>query len=287
MANTNLDLDCLRTFVAILDTGSFARAGERVGRSLSAVSLQVDKLEGQVNQALFRKQGRRMVASEAGERLRDHARAILAANDAALGALRHDRLSGTTRMGVLHDVLEAALAEALNEFVTSHPQVRLEIVVERSRTLLDMLDAGDLDQVVAFELETRQPSDFVARVPMVWVGQRLGLQSVRRPLPLILVDEPCAFRRAALTALDDAGIPWRIVLTSPSLSAVRAAVRAGLGVTVRTPHFVGRTGAAQLAMLDTLPALPDMPLRHYRRTGRMSDIAAALKTACIGRLKVW
>lgn len=282
----NLDLDCLRTFVAINDTGTFAAAGDRVGRSLSAVSLQMNKLEGQVGQTLFSKIGRRMQLTGAGMQLLDHARTILAANDAALGALSHQRLSGTVRMGILHDVLEVALAEALDEFSKAHPAVRLEITVDRSRTLIDALEAGALDQVIAFEFATRLPSELIELVPMAWIGQRSGHQVGLRPLPLVLLDEPCAFRRAALAALDHAGIAWRVVLTSPSLSAVRAAVRAGLGVTARTPHFIGRTGQ-RLTTLDDLPALPETPLRHYARSGKLSTAAAALKAACIERIRQW
>lgn len=284
--SANLDLDCLRTFVAIHDSGSFAAAAERVGRSLSAVSLQVDKLERQVGQQLFRKSGRRMVPTPAGERLRDHARAILAANDAALSALKQDALSGTARMGFLHDVLEIVLAEALAEFIATHPRVRLEVVVDRSRALIDAVESGTLDQAIAFEHETRLQGELIMLVPNVWIGLRPGLASARRPLPLVLLDEPCSFRRAALSALDDAGIPWQVVLTSPSLAAVRAAVLAGLGITVRTPHLLGPASDG-LTILDELPALPETPLRHYRGVGRVSAAAIALKDACIDRIRRW
>jgi DNA-binding transcriptional LysR family regulator len=282
----NLDLDCIRTFVAIFDAGSFARAAERVGRSLSAVSLQIDRLEAQVGQALFRKEGRRMVPTPAGEKLRDHARALLAANDAVLAAMRKDQLSGRVRMGILHDVLEQALAEALGEFTAMHPQVRLEIVVDRSRALVDAVETGMLDQAIGFEFDSRLPTETIMLVPVVWIGRRMALEAQQRPLPLVLLDEPCSFRRAALAALDDAGIGWRIVLTSPSLAAVRAAVMAGLGVTVRTPHFLG-SPADRLSVLEGLPALAATPLKHYRRVGEMSPAAEALKAACIERIRVW
>lgn len=283
---TNLDLDCLRTFVAISDTGSFAAAGERVGRSLSAVSLQVDKLERQVGQTLFTKVGRRMLPTASGQQLLDHARTLLAVNDAAVGALSQQRLSGRVRMGLLHDVLEVAVADALDEFSKSQPGVDLEIVVDRSTALIEGLVAGKLDQAIAFEIETRLPSETIAKGPAVWIGQRPGTTAAQRPLPLVLLDEPCTFRRDALAALDNAGIAWRIVLTSPSLSAVRAAARAGLGVTARTPHFVGRY-SERLCQLEGLPALPETRLRFYRRTGGMSDAAAALKDALIERLMKW
>ena len=284
--STNLDLDCLRTFLAIQDTGTFAAAAGRVGRSLSAVSLQINRLEAQTGQPLFAKSGRRMLPTPAGERLRDHARAILAANDAALSALRQDELSGTARMGFLHDALEVVLAEALSEFTATHHRVRLEVVVDRSRALIDAVEAGTLDQAIAFEHETRLPGELIMLVPSVWIGMRPGLTAAQRPLPLVLLDEPCSFRRAALVALDDAGIPWRIVLTSPSLAAVRAAAMAGLGITVRTPHFLG-PASDQLMVIEGLPRLPETPLRHYRRVGELSEAGAALKAACIERLRRW
>ena len=102
-----------------------------------------------------------------------------------------------------------------------------------------------------------------------------------RPIP-----ELAAAARDVLSALDDAGIPWRIVLTSPSLAAVRAAVLAGLGITVRTPHLLGPP-ADRLVALDALPSLPETPLRHYRRVGALSDTAVALKAACIERIRRW
>lgn len=283
---TNLDLDCLRTYVAIFDTGSFTRAAERVGRSLSAVSLQIDRLEAQVGKQLFRKEGRRMVATHAGEQLRDHARTLLAANDAALAVLRQDELSGTVRMGLLHDVLEAKLAEALGEFIATHPKVRLEVVVDRSRALVDAVEAGALDQAIGFEFDSRLPTELIMLVPVVWIAQRASLAARQSPLPLVLLDEPCSFRRAALSALDDAGLPWRIVLTSPSLAAVRAAVMAGLGVTLRTPHFIGAP-ADRLMIVDDLPPVSETPLKHYRRVGEMSPASEALKAACIDRVMRW
>ncbi len=194
-------------------------------------------------------------------------------------------MSGAARMGFLHDGLEVVLAEALSEFTATHQRVRLEVVVDRSRALIDAVVAGTLDQAIAFEHEPRLQGELIMLGAMVWIGLRPGLQQTDRPLPLVLLDEPCSFRRAALAALDDAGIPWRIVLTSPSLAAVRAAVLAGLGITVRTPHLLG-PASDRLMVLDTLPPLPETPLRHYRR-GARSETAAALKAACIERIRRW
>ena len=129
--NRTLSIDFLRTFVAIADAGTFAAAAERVGRTVSAVSLQIDRLEEQVGRALFQKSGRRMEPTSAGRQLLDHARTILAANDAAVSAMSSDRLSGTVRLGVLHDGIEAAAATVLADFMATHPDARIEVGMER------------------------------------------------------------------------------------------------------------------------------------------------------------
>ena len=211
--NRTLSVDFLRTFVAIADAGTFAAAAERVGRTVSAVSLQIDRLEDQIGRALFQKSGRRMEPTSAGRQLLDHARTILAANDAALSAMTSDRLSGTVRLGVMHDGIEAAATTVLADFMTTHPEARIEVVVDTSQALIDAMEAGKLDQAIAFQVNTRLPRDTLGLVPMRWIGSPQRSLIDERPLPLVMLEEPCAFRRAAVAALDEAGIPWRIVRT--------------------------------------------------------------------------
>src|SRR5215831_9889145 len=201
--NQTLSIDFLRTFAAIADAGTFAAAAERVGRTVSAVSLQIDRLEEQVGRALFQKFGRRMETTSAGRQLLDHARTILAANDAALSAMSSDRLSGTVRLGVMHDGIEAAATTVLADFMTTHPEARIEVVVDTSQALIDAMEAGKLDQAIAFQVNTRLPRDTLGLVPMRWIGNRQRSLIDERPLPLVMLEEPCAFRRGPRTdALD-------------------------------------------------------------------------------------
>ena len=130
---SNLDMDCLRTFAAIADLGSFTKAADRVGRSLPAVSLQMEKLERQTGSALFRKAGRGKVLTEAGENLLGYARQMLSTNDAAVSALNEQgRVEGPVRLGVVQDVAEHVLSAVLTDFASAHPEVRLDVRVERS-----------------------------------------------------------------------------------------------------------------------------------------------------------
>ena len=281
-----LSIDFLRTFIAIADAGTFAAAAERVGRTVSAVSLQIDRLEEQVGRALFQKSGRRMEPTSAGKQLLDHARTILAANDAAVSAMSSDRLSGTVRLGVLHDGIEAAAATVLADFMATHPDARIEVVVDTSQALIDAMEAGKLDQAITFQVNTRLPRDTLGLVPMRWIGNRQRSLVDERPLPLVMLEEPCAFRRAALAALDEAGIPWRIVLVSASLAAVRAAVGAGLGITVRTAEFIQSLGG-EAHEIKRLPKLPQKQLCLYRRVPVItSRTGNALHRECLEKLKV-
>jgi DNA-binding transcriptional LysR family regulator len=281
-----LSIDFLRTFIAIADAGTFAAAAERVGRTVSAVSLQIDRLEEQVGRALFQKSGRRMEPTSAGKQLLDHARTILAANDAAVSAMSSDRLSGTVRLGVLHDGIEAAAATVLADFMATHPDARIEVVVDTSQALIDAMEAGRLDQAITFQVNTRLPRDTLGLVPMRWIGNRQRSLIDERPLPLVMLEEPCAFRRAALAALDEAGIPWRIVLVSASLAAVRAAVGAGLGITVRTAEFIQSLGGGAHE-IEQLPKLPQKQLCLYRRVPVItSRTGSALHRECLEKLTV-
>src|SRR5215471_4919693 len=178
-----LSIDFLRTFIAIADAGTFAAAAERVRRTVSAVSLQIDRLEEQVGRALFQKSGRRMEPTSAGRQLLDHARTIL-----------------------------AAATTVLADFMATHPEARIEVVVDTSQALVDAMEAGKLDQAIAFQVNTRLPRDTLGLVPMRWIGSPQRSLIDERPLPLVMLEEPCAFRRAAVAALDEAGIPWRIAL---------------------------------------------------------------------------
>ena len=226
-----------------------------------------------------------MEPTSAGRQLLDHARTILAANDAALSAMTSDRLSGTVRLGVLHDGIEAA-ATVLADFIATHPDARIEVVVDTSQALIDAMEAGKLDQAIAFQVNTRLPRDTLGLVPMRWIGNRQRSLIDERPLPLVMLEEPCAFRRAAVAALDEAGIPWRIALVSASLAAVRAAVGAGLGITVRTAEFIQSLGGAAHE-IERLPKLPQKQLCLYRRVPVItSRTGNALHRECLEKLKV-
>ncbi|WP_248803041.1 LysR substrate-binding domain-containing protein [Pseudomonas sp. MWU13-2100] len=256
MRHPTFDLDVLRTFVAGVELGSFAKAAERLGRSTSAVSAQLKKLETQVGSAVLVKSGRGLILSAAGESLLSHARRLLELNDEIFSNLQGARIEGTVRIGLQDDFSEHLLSDVLRRFSRLHPQVSLEVSIARNAELLAMIENDRLDLALAWETgSSTAHATRLGETQMHWIGPRESPASspaAHLPLPLVVFDAPCLLRSTATHALDRARIPWRVALTSPSVSGIWAAVAAGLGVTLRT-----RIGLpTRLAVIESLPPLP-------------------------------
>ncbi|MES2054527.1 MAG: LysR substrate-binding domain-containing protein [Pseudomonadota bacterium] len=255
MQSPNLDMDVLRTLVLAEQLGGFVHAAGRIGRSQSAVSQQIRKIEEQVGQTLFRKQGRGLVATAAGETLLAYARRILELNDEALVAINGLTAGGTVRLGLPGDFADSWLPAVLGRFNRALPTARLEAVVDRNRALIERLDRGELDLVLAINQGNRPDALVLERLPAIWIGPAPGrlAWNAGEPLPLVLSDPPCFFRQRALATLEEAGIAWRVVLTSPSVQGIWAAVEAGLGVTLRIAVGIPAT----LRRIGTVDRVPD------------------------------
>ena len=265
----NFDIDVLRSFVTGIELGSFAQAADRLGRSTSAVSAQLKKLEEQAGTPILRKAGRGMALTDAGETLLGYARRLLELNDEAATALRGAELQGWVRLGLQEDFGERLLPDVLGRFARAHPKVRIEARIARNAELLDQVRAGRLDLALAWDAGVAMPhAEPVCRLPMRWLGAAGPLAaptwSAEEPLPIVALEAPCLLRTAATTALDRAGIPWRLAFTSPSLGGVWAAVTAGLGVTVRTDVGVPATVRVLPTSAGGLPALPMLGLNLLR-----------------------
>jgi DNA-binding transcriptional LysR family regulator len=277
------DLDVLRTLVLSVELGGFGRAALRIGRTQSAVSLQMRRLEDQAAQPLFTRAGRSFALTPAGEQLLGYARRLLALHDEALAALRHIQIAQPVRLGLLADFAESWLPTALAQFASAHPAARLDVRVDRSHALLDALDQGRLDLALLFGAE-RPRGIRLAELAMTWIAPP-GFTRPTGSLPLVVFESPCVFRAAALDALDRAGMPWHIAFTSQSLGGVWAAVAAGLGVTVRTPVGVPRELAAprparaapRPAPRAGLPPLPTIALWLHQTAHEPSPLVAALR----------
>ncbi len=258
----NLDMDALRSFVFGVELGSFAKAADRVGRSASAVSEQMTRLELQAGKPLLRKQGRGLTPTDAGETLLSYARRLLDLNDEAVATLRGADLEGWVRLGLPQDFADRWLPQVLGRFTSQHPRVRVEVRAERSRELIERVETGQLDLALIWG-EPRGPhAELLADLPICWIGPAEGDPnwSPGETLPLIAFEPPCEFRSAGVAALDAAGIPWRLAFTTPSLAGLWAAVAAGLGVSLRTPAGLPDSVRVLAAAEGSLPPLPQITL---------------------------
>lgn len=274
MSFRNLDMDVLRSLVAFDDHGTLAQAGERVGRTQAALSLQMRRLEEQVGEALFGRETRRLELTEAGRTLVAYARRILALNDEAQQALRATRLCGELKFGASQDFGESWLPPVLAQFRKAHPSVAIEVRVDGGTRLVSAVQAGEIDMALALGLGERDDAVTIGHLPLVWVAHRDFRWARGEPLPLALFTAPCRFRNRGAAALDAAGIPWTVALTSPGLHGVWAAVNAGLGVTVRTPEGL----LPGLEVADRRLGLPDLgnvDVSLHVRRGRLASPALA------------
>jgi DNA-binding transcriptional LysR family regulator len=285
MRRVIFDLDVLCSFVTGVELGSFAKAAERLGRSTSAVSAQMKKLEEQAGTEIFRKSGRGLALTEAGETMLAYARRLLDLNDEAATAIRGVDLEGRVRFGVQEDLGERVLPQILGRFARAHPKVRIEARVARNAELLDRIAAAQLDLAITWGASPWPDnsviaSECLAAVPMRWIGPAEGGPLPTRPhgepLPIVMFEAPCLFRTTATDALDKAGIPWRVAFTSASLSGLWAAVGAGLGITLRTAIGLPDT-LAPMAVGEALPSgLAALPLSLHRMQAQANPIIEKL-----------
>lgn len=244
----NLPTNLLRSFVAIVDTGSMLNASEKVFVTQSALSLQIKRLEELLQQSLFHRDGRRLILTQAGELMLDYARKVLILHDEAVRMVTAGHFAGPARIGMVQDFAETLLSGLLAQFAELHPEAQIYSRIAGTAELLSMLDRRQLDIVLGFAAGNDPHA--IAHADMAWYGKHdlLSLPT----LPLAVLEPPCRFREAAIRALEDAGIPYRITVETPNLTTLRAAVDAGLGITCRTHLFLKDTPLE----INGLAALP-------------------------------
>jgi DNA-binding transcriptional LysR family regulator len=235
----NLDIDLIRAFVAVAEAKNFTRAGARLGRTQSTVSLQIKRLEDQVGAELFVRDPRRVVLTAQGEGLLVQARKLLRMNDDIIGSIFEHALEGEVRFGAPEDFATTHLPSILGDYARAYPHVSLSVTCDLTLRLMDKMQQGELD----LALIKREPigADIgvsVWREHLVWVGAGEDVLHENTPVPLIVAPSPCVYRKRATAALDAVGRAWRIAYTSPSLAGQHAALRAGLGVTALPDEMV-------------------------------------------------
>jgi len=228
--NAMFDPILLQSFLAVAQTRNFTEAGRRLGLRQSTVSQQVRRLEKAAGRRLFQRDTHRVAPTADGEAMAGFARSILEANDRARRYFLGAELRGRLRFGASEDFVSSRLPEILGDFTRRHPAVDLELTVAVSAALNAALDRGEIDLVLGKRRPGEARGELVWRDRLVWLcGPGFAVEP-QAPAPLILYPAPSVTRDVALETLERNGRAWRIVCVSTSLSGLRAAALAGLGV---------------------------------------------------------
>jgi len=272
----------LRSFIAVVDTGSFTRAGDSVHLTQSTVSQHLRRLEEHVGCELVVRGGRYVVATSEGERLLGYARKIVQLMDEAMEQTTQGFLRGEVRLGVPEDFAGRPLMATLSQFATDYAGVRLEISSGLSNTIWEMFERGELDIALVKQRPGRAPAQVSWPEPLAWMDSRRRPAAGQDPLPLVAFPHEGLYRNEMIHALDTLGKGWRFALISPSLATVRSAVAEGVGITV-LPRRLMEADHRELAPAEGFPAIPDLELALLLRSGanaHAKDLASRIAIAC-------
>ncbi len=273
-----LDTDQLRSFLAIVDLGSFTRAAERVNKTQSAVSMHMRRLEEQLGCALFAKQGRGAKLTREGEDLIAYARRIVETEASALAALSRKGLRGSVRIGIPDDYAEAFLADILTRFNHLHPLVEVSATCENSQELTSLVEAGIVDLALVTYHEGLNSFELLRDEPLAWCASpKLKIRD-GEPIPLAQGSLACVWRRATDEALGVRKDRVRAVFISKNFTAIGAVARAGLAVTVLPVGMIGE-GLRALGPEFGLPKLPNTRMGLIFAHGALSEETRALAQA--------
>ena len=257
-----LDLDLLKTLVAIAETGNFSAAGEAVFRTPSAVSMQVKRMEELLGKTVFNRDSRSVSLTADGEVLLVHARRMLAMNRELVARFVTPDVAGVVRMGAPDDAAERLLPEMLRRFGESHPCVSVDVVVENSDTLMKMVFEGKLDMTIITcnaGFAGDDDAEILITEQLVWAGLKGGIAVEKSPLPISVWEEGCVWRKAGIEGLDMSGIDYRVAFQSANISGQKAAILADLAI---APIPISSLNDKIIRVDDgkNLPHLPDYAL---------------------------
>ena len=276
-----LDLELLRSFVSVVDSGGFTRAGERVHRTQSTVSQQIKRLEDDVGQPLLNRNGKDVTPTEAGERLLSYARRLLSLAEEARDVVAQPGGEGAVRLGVPEDFAAYRLAKLLAAFSRAQPGLRLDVRADQSMNLKRDLDRGDLDLALFKRAAGEKGGIAVWPERVHWVTSKSHPRHTGTgTVPLIGFPAGCLYRAGAIHALESAGRTWHMAYTSSNLAGIQAAIAAGMGlsilseIAIQSDHRVltAKDGFSPIDKTEVaLVASPDASAATLRLADRLAE----------------
>lgn len=280
----NFQTDLLRTFVSVIDLGAYTKAGDALGRTQPAISLQIRRLEELVGAPLIKQVGRTLLLTSEGEVLLSYAREMLRLNDEAASYFNRSKIAGVLRIGLPNDYAVAFLQGVITEYTSQHPGISLEIHCGWSADILDRLRADELDLAVA--MVNNERSQYLSRSWIerpVWAAAEAARFDLGAGVPLAAHPEGCAYRARMIQSLDAAQIRWRVSYTGSGIAGLQNAVVNGLGVSALT-RYTMLPGMRILDDSDGFPALAEIRVGLFYKHPRLSDAGIRLVNHIVARL---
>jgi DNA-binding transcriptional LysR family regulator len=272
MNTGHLDIRSLRSFVAVVETGSVTEAARRMGRTQPAITLQIRRLEEQTGKQLFEPMARRPVPTREGEVLLGYARAILRMHDELWRRMCAKTIEGRVVLGTPDLYAAYLLPQLLTSFRAAYPAVEVDVRCALSRTLMEEIDANEIDIALVTAMPGIRAGEFIRKEPLVWVSGEGHAAENENPVPLALLPRGNLYRDAALEALDRIGRPWRLACISESISGLQAAVFSGFAVSVVAKSALV-AGMRVIGRPESFPDLPEVDVVMHRAAGRRSAAA--------------
>jgi DNA-binding transcriptional LysR family regulator len=272
---SNLDVDQLKTFLAIADTGNFTRAGEEVNKTQSAVSMQMKRLEESIGRPIFARDGRASRMTSDGERLVDYARKLVALNDETVSAFTKPNLTGTVRFGTPDDYADLFLPVILARFGRTHSMVNVDVECHGSQVLANRIRSSELDLAVVTFNGGDINGEPLLSAELVWVTSARHQTHTLELLPFAASSVTCGWHQLAVKKLEDHRRNFRVAYMSPNFSTICAVVSQGLAVAAM-PRICVKPGMRILTEADGFPPLGAFDIGLMIKPGKQSPAALAL-----------
>lgn len=261
----NLDITTLRSFVAVADSGGVTRAAGFLHLTQSAVSMQLKRLEELLGLDLLDRSGRTIALTASGEQLLVYARRMIALNDEVVGRLTDQAYEGEIVLGVPHDIVYPVIPQVLKQFHAAFPRVKVHLVSSYTRGLKEQFGRGECDLILTTETTLDAGAESLCRKPLVWIGAPGGAAWRQKPLKLAF-GRLCTFRPKVIEALDEADIPWDVIVETESDRTIEATVSADLAIHT----MIEGTEPPHLERISHGALLPELPMQQINLYGAQS-----------------
>jgi len=270
MIPIDLDIDMLRCFREVAQTGSFTKAGQAIGLTQSGVSVKIRRLEERLDTQVFNRTSKSLALTPEGEILLDYAGRILAVHNEAVSLLTKPKASGTLRIGLIDYFLPELLPKLLGRFRKQYPNIHLEVWTDVGINLIPLFEKGELDVVVTGKDAYQGSCRVLMQEPLIWVIGKDAEVTLHDVVHLVLLPSPCVFRKMATEGLEKANRKWEVLYTGSSIANIQTAVQAGMGLSI-LPQGALKEGLRKAPSHLQLPELPMYSIVLIKNEEKSSD----------------